>query len=935
MLKSALIFTDMKMENWQKIHEIVLDALDLNATRRHEFLEKHCGANTEIRREVESLLAGETGAEKIFDSPAIFNYASFFAQENELDIQVGRQIGNYRILQEIGRGGMGAVFLAERADGEFDQQVALKIVRQTFADAELKRRFRHERQILASLNHPNIAKLLDGGISEAGEPFLAMEYVEGESIDEFTEKQNLEIEECLKLFLKVCEAVSYAHRNLIIHRDIKPSNILVDKSGEPKLLDFGLAKIFDEKLLDVSQTETAFRAFTPAYASPEQIHGKNISTASDVYSLGIVFYELLTGERPFHFENKSYEEILRSIDTQEPPPPSSVISNLRHTAERLQTKEDDSPTQKGGAHRTTNDEEKATPKFKTQNPKSLRGDLDNIALMALRKEPERRYQSVEQFASDIERHLQGLPIRARPQTVSYRASKFFQRNKIAVATVGIVILSLLTGLAIALWQANIAQQQKTIAEKRFNDVRRLSNSLLFEISPKIERLEGSTEAREVVVKRALEYLDSLAQDAGEDSTLQSELASAYEKIGSLQGDSRKASLSDFRGSIESLEKAQVIRRRLLQADPQDTENRRLLADNLRLLGIRRMYQSDSEGGLRDGKEAVSIYEKLVAENPASLRLKTALLETQIEDAVSYVDLNRFGEAVPLLQQTASRIEEARRVNPDDAETARIQAKCLAYLGHSLSWENRQPEAEAAMTRAVEITEALAARFPNDANFRQDLWRIYQIAAGIYDEVNNALMFELCEKARKVMEETIALDHANAQARHNLAMTFSRLGAAATNLGKPDEALAHLERAALILSELQAKDPLNRGYDQDSSSLHKRIGDAKYKLRDAAGALEAYEKSRASLEKQVERDPANTRVQRNLNSLYADIGWMHGDYLKTTSGQTRQAHLIAAKENYQRALDGLLKGQTKNAFSEIDRKNLEEVKAAITTLEKIR
>ncbi|MFN2502012.1 MAG: tetratricopeptide repeat protein, partial [Pyrinomonadaceae bacterium] len=362
----------------------------------------------------------------------------------------GKQFGNYKIIREIGRGGMGAVFLAERTDGEFEQQVALKIVRQTFADTELVKRFRRERQILANLNHPHIAKLLDGGVSEMGEPFLAMEYVEGEPLLEFAEKENLKIEDRLNLFLKICSAVAYAHRNLTVHRDIKPSNILVTKDGEPKLLDFGLAKMSDPPasagVHNLTQTETAFRAFTPAYASPEQIHGKNITTASDVYSLGVVLYELLTGERPFNFENKSFEEVLRTIDATEPVRPSSVSSSRFKVQSPKSENEETNPHSAG------------------PNPQSLRGDLDTIILKALRKEPELRYESVEQFAQDIERHWNDLPILARRQTFAYRASRFVRRNKIAVGSTAFVILSLITGLAFALWQANIARAERDRAQ---------------------------------------------------------------------------------------------------------------------------------------------------------------------------------------------------------------------------------------------------------------------------------------------------------------------------------------------------------------------------------------------------------------------------------------------------------------------------------------
>lgn len=359
----------------------------------------------------------------------------------------------------------------------------------------------------------------------------------------------------------------------------------------------------------------------------------------------------------------------------------------------------------------------------------------------------------------------------------------------------------------------------------------------------------------------------------------------------------------------------------------------MLADSLRLLAVRRISLNDTEDGFRDGREALSIYEKLVVENPGSLELQRAFLAMQVEEAASYAELTRFKEAVPLLRQAAGKLEELHRTNAGDAETARIFANCLSYLGFSLSWESRQPEAEQEMTRAVEITESLAARHPNDANFRQDLWRIYQMASGIYEEVDDARAFELCDKARRIAEEAIALDRSNAQARHNLAKTFSRLGTFASNLGKPDEALVYLERIGAILSELQARDPLSRAYDLDSGSLHKRIGDAKYNKKDLAGALDAYEKSRAAIEKRIEHDASDTTAMRNLAFVYSAIGLVHSDYLKNSAGQIRQTHLEAAKANYRRALDTLLKTESLNALTEFDRKNLEEVRTAIEKIEK--
>jgi serine/threonine protein kinase len=436
--------------DWNKIKEIFSLALEKERDQRLAFVAEICANDDHLRAEVESWLASYEAAEKFIEKPA-FEVSSTFAEKD----QIAKHFGSYRIIREIGAGGMGAVFLAERDDGEFSQQVAIKIIRQAIAESEIISRFKRERQILADLNHPNIARLLDGGVSNDGLPFLAMEFVEGEAITKFAARENLSLEDRLKLFLKVCSAVTYAHRNLVIHRDLKPSNILVTDEIEPKLLDFGLAKLLDENLLNTGaqETQTAFRALTPAYASPEQLKGETLTTASDIYSLGVILYELLTGERPFQFEGKSLEEIIKTVTQTEPLAPSAVSSSKSQV-----------PDRKFKNKAAPNDEQKENPKSEIRNPKSLKGDLDNIILMSLRKEPARRYQSVEQFAEDIERYLKGLPVSARPNTFKYRASKFITRHKVGVAAVSLVLLSLIGGIVVSLSQARIARREKAKAE---------------------------------------------------------------------------------------------------------------------------------------------------------------------------------------------------------------------------------------------------------------------------------------------------------------------------------------------------------------------------------------------------------------------------------------------------------------------------------------
>ncbi len=432
----------MHADNWQKVKRLFASALEQAANQRTAFLDQHCDDEF-IRSEVESLLAASDDPDCIIEKNAIDLSSAFPVTTNQLE---GKQFGSYRIIREIGSGGMGAVFLAERSDGQFQQQVALKIIRQSLIDAEIERHFKRERQILASLSHQNIARLLDGGVSASGEPFIAMEYVEGQPLMAFVVQQALNVEQRLKLVLKVCGAVAFAHRNLIIHRDLKPSNIIVGSDGEPKLLDFGLARMVDFDS-NSNKTMTAQRAFTPAYASPEQLRGQSVTTASDIYSLGVVLYELLAGQRPFSFKSDSYEEILRTVCEIEPKPPSVCWHELTRTP-----------------HGTEAVPESIGLRLSAPQPsqidrKSLQGDLDTIVLMALRKEPERRYSTVDQLANDIERHLGQLPITARPNTFRYRATKFLQRNKIAATAAVMILLTLCGGLAVSLWQYQKTQRE--------------------------------------------------------------------------------------------------------------------------------------------------------------------------------------------------------------------------------------------------------------------------------------------------------------------------------------------------------------------------------------------------------------------------------------------------------------------------------------------
>lgn len=409
----------MNSKQWKKVQGLFEAALEFDPSKRDDFLKEKCGADEGLYNEVRSLLEADHKPHRVLDGQALdaVELGEDFAPE-------GSRIGPYRIIRQIGFGGMGAVYLAERADGQFKQKVALKIIKRGMDTDAILKRFHSERQILAGLNHHNIARLYDGGVTENGVPYFTMEYIEGEPIDEYCDNRKLNLRERIALFQKACTAVAHAQRNLIVHRDLKPSNIVVDKSGQVKLLDFGIAKVLTEDPAPGEfsvLTKTGIRIMTPGYAAPEQIRGEAVTTATDVYALGIVLYELLTGSRPYQTETGSPSELENIICNTDPIKPSSLIMK--------KGKWDDYHSDKEGSSKSIRATRRTSPeKLRRQ----LRGDLDTICLTALRKEADRRYSSAEQLHEDIERYLKGLPIKASKDSAGYHFRKFISRHGLSL-----------------------------------------------------------------------------------------------------------------------------------------------------------------------------------------------------------------------------------------------------------------------------------------------------------------------------------------------------------------------------------------------------------------------------------------------------------------------------------------------------------------------
>jgi serine/threonine protein kinase len=873
----------MESKNWKKLEEAVSIAVEISDTqKRAAWLTEFCAGDEELKSEIESLLAFEMEAANFLEN-SLAPYAAKILPETENNLS-GKQFGHYKIIREIGYGGMGAVFLAMRDDGEFEQQVAIKIIRQTIAESEIINRFKRERQILATLNHPNIAKLLDGGVSEDGLPFLAMEFIDGETITKFVEREKLNLEDRLKLFLKVCSAVSYAHRNLIVHRDLKPSNILVTKDNEPKLLDFGLAKLIDENLSnDTQQTQTAFRALTPAYASPEQLKGEPLTTSSDIYSLGIVFYELLTGERPFHFEGKSLEEIIKTASESEPTLPS------------------------------------VNPKSKIQNLK-LSGDLDNIALMALRKEPERRYQSVEAFADDIERYLKGLPVSARPNTFKYLASKFIKRNKTGVFAASLILISLIGGIITTVWQARRAEAQRIKAEKRFNDVRKLATSNLFEIHPKIENLPGATEARELLLKRALEYLDSLSTEAGDDAELQSELAAAYEKVGDVQGRVNQPSLGDTDASLTSYRKAQIMRENLLAKDSDNIEKRSDLANNYQQIGFLLWWSSDTKGAVEFYEKSLAIWTQLVTENPNSFELRGKLANAKM----LYGDIpawdNETEKALSLYRSAADILQKLSEEQPDNlqikSELARSHSRLAdAYKGGG-DLENAVSEAES----SIKLYEPLIAAEPENYKSKRGLWIAYFRQCEIYlSEKDSTNASKVCRNLTPLAEILYKADPKDLIAQRDLAGSYYQMGETTALENKFDDALVNYNKSLEIITTKIQTASDKSDYESDLAENYIGIGKVERQLKRFDAAFENQKKAMELMEKVIKKDSESPAPRVFLASAYQEIGEIY--LLRQNKPE--------AQKNFKSALEILQKLDEENALNSIDKKQIPELQSKIS------
>lgn len=760
--------------------ELIGRALELPTEQRDAFLESECGANAARLAEARSLLRFSTEAGAFIERPALALDAAALLAGLPGALEPGQRLGTCRVDYRIGEGGMGEVWLAE--DEALGRKVALKILKGGFPATAL-RQFLREERIVASLNDPCIARLYGSGVTPEGRPYFVMEYVEGRDLDDYCRSEKPDLRARLQLFRKVCAAVNHAHQHLVIHRDLKPANIRVTAAGEPKLLDFGIARLLDPDANEEREaTLTLGPAMTPQYASPEQLSGERVTTASDIYSLGVVLFELLTGSRPRKAPGTRLDEFVRDVLENDPPKPSTV-----------------SPTQR----------------------RALTGDLDNIVLMAMRREPERRYRSAAELDDDLRRHLEGRPVLARKETRLSLATKFIRRHKLGVAAGVLVLLSLVTGLALAQAQARRAERERLRAERRFSEVRRLSNALIFEIDEAVRDLAGALPARKLIVSRALEYLDSLASEAGKQPELQRELASAYEKIGDIQGNPYNPNLGDTEGALASFRKAEALRE---GAGAVETfEARFALGLSARSLGDILEVKGDFPQMAKSYRRSVELFDQLAREKPGDDKV----LDEQARSHETLGDgLSRLGAAAERLQSYRRALAVREDLLQRFPNRPRMQrAVAMTYLKVGQATMPDAPAALKLLREASERLRALARENPNDnRSQREAAYGLFSLGNALFDAKEYAQALAVRRELLPQRELHAKNDPTNVQAQFDLAATEAGIGEALTMTGQPAEALTWCRRAIEILERLSKADPQNIVFARNLGLALEKIGE---------------------------------------------------------------------------------------------------------------
>jgi eukaryotic-like serine/threonine-protein kinase len=833
----------MTSDDWSRLEHLFEEARQQSADERAAWLLSHC-PDAAMRALLSEMLATYDADPEFLE--AARDVASDAAQA-VTEAFVGRRVGAYRIERQIGHGGMGVVYEATRDDDEFTRRVAIKVL-PPWSSPLTAERFRRERHVLATLDHPGIARLIDSGTTEDGAPYFVMEYVDGEPIDRWCRARALTTTERIALCERVCEAVAYAHQHLVVHRDLKPANLFVTADGQPKLLDFGIAALLAaEDGEAVATTRTGFTSFTPEFASPEQIRGEKVTTASDVYALGVLLYLLLTDRRPYDLKGLSPVEVMRTVCDVDPPRMSAMVeARLRPT---------------------------------------LRGDLDTIVAMALRKVAADRYGTVAALAADLRAWREQRPVAAARSSIAYRTRRFVSRNRLAVVAATAVALAVVGGGASAVWQARRAQQ-------RFDEVRALANTVLFEYGDAIERLPGSVPIRQRMVRDALAYLDRLAADAGDSEALQRELAAGYHKVGDVQGAPDRPSLGDYPGALASYRKALAIRQALAARGETGERATLDLASAHAAIGEASMSSGNVQGAVESLRAAAAIHQRAGLQSLDAGRARALVGRLLVRALI----LNgKVTDAIASGRESLATIEALTQAFPNDGELRRDLGLGNSIVGDALLSTGDYTAAEAHYRATLAAYEAVAV--PTDTRSQRDVSGARERLVIAWSYLGDkARALDLERTVLKDREARFAADPGNDVMRRDLQVAYFQLAGLLNDTGQVDDAIVHQGKAAELAEQAALANPGRSEAFMDVGAAQFRYGE----ILDRAGrrreALTAFRRSLAAAEAVLARDPANGRMKGGAGMSWlkiSDVASALGDHATALEGYERAAETFGA------------------------------------------
>jgi non-specific serine/threonine protein kinase/serine/threonine-protein kinase len=792
-------------DSWTEVRRVFQEASDREGADRDAFLATV--PDGPVLDEVRSLLAWHTPDTGFLDTPAS---AALSAPGVAPESLIGSSLGPWRIVGQIGAGGMGVVYRAARADEAFERDVALKVIGALGQSSAGIERFRLERETLARLDHPAIARLLDGGTTPAGAPYFVMELVDGVPVDRYCDEQRLTIAQRIDVFLRICRGVQYAHRNLVVHRDLKPDNILVLADGSPKLLDFGVAKLIagsrpltgDDAALAASTW-----ALTPDFASPEQVRGGVVTTASDVYALGVLLHLLLTGLPPYRLGH----------DTR--PAMAAALSSIRIAAPSTRTLEGDGALRASRRHLTP-----------AALARRLAGDLDAIILRAVAADPADRYETVDELMHDLQRHRQARPVHARSRTPRYVASRFVRRHRVGVAASVAALVLGTVGIGAILWQSALAREAGARAERRFDDLRAMTRVFMFDVHDAILNVPGTTDARALMVRTAMQYLERLSAEADPDSSLRRELAAGFVKVGDAQGNPSSPNVGDSAGARASYGRAIEIAGALVAADVTDLDAARTLALAHRRLADVLAWMGDKDTALTHAEASAARFAGIATRPGVTTddRLHAVIGQIKIGDLLGNPNLPNLGRpdaAMARYDQALVAVRALDQTAPSDQRVRRYVGLTYERIGSIHQLASRWSEAEAAYRASFVIREALAASAPVHVDIQRDLAIAYEKLANV--ERRSGDLEAAVTYARGALdrfERLASLDAANTNAMRSVAISREHLADLLLDRGQRQEAVAVLQVALTGHRSLADRDASNAQAPCDVARVGDRVGD---------------------------------------------------------------------------------------------------------------